>query len=183
MKDNKHYQEVRDVFLAGCYTAQRYSDYSKLNKSNIKDIDGTKYVELIQKKTGEKCIIPIRPELDIILKRYDYSLPKTFEQKVNIAIKKIGAKAEITELIQVEKNRGGLTKKTTVEKCKLISTHCARRSGITLMYLAEIPIIDIMKISGHRTPKEFLKYIRIGKEETAVKLANHPYFQTKLKVV
>jgi len=183
LKDNKHYQEVRDVFLAGCYTAQRYSDYSKLNKSNIKDIDGTKYVELIQKKTGEKCIIPIRPELDIILKRYDYSLPKTFEQKVNIAIKKIGAKAEITELIQVEKNRGGLTKKTTVEKCKLISTHCARRSGITLMYLAEIPIIDIMKISGHRTPKEFLKYIRIGKEETAVKLANHPYFQTKLKVV
>jgi hypothetical protein len=24
---------------------------------------------------------------------------------------------------------------------------------------------------------EFLKYIRIGKEETAVKLASHPYFK------
>lgn len=182
LTDNKHFREVRDVFLAGCYTAQRYSDYSKLNKSNIKEIEGSRYVELIQKKTGEKCIIPIRPELDIILKRYDYSLPKTFEQKVNLAIKKIGAKAEITELIHVEKNKGGLIKKTNLKKCELISTHCARRTGVTLMYLAGIPIIDIMKISGHRTPKEFLKYIRIGKEETAVKLANHPYFQAKLKV-
>jgi len=183
LNDNKHYKEVRDIFLAGCYTAQRYSDYSKLNKSNIKDIDGTNYVELIQKKTGEKCIIPIRPELDVILQRYDYNLPKSIEQKVNKAIKKIGAKAEITEMVHVEKNKGGMIKKTNVKKCELISTHCARRTGITLMYLAEIPIIDIMKISGHRTPKEFLKYVRISKEETAVKLSSHPFFQAKLKVV
>ena len=183
LSDNKHYQEVRDVFLAGCYTAQRYSDYSKLNKSNIKEISGTKYIELIQKKTGEKCIIPIRPELEVILQRYDYNLPKSFEQKVNKAIKKIGAKAGITELIHTEKNKGGMIKKLNVKKCDLISTHCARRTGVTLMYLAGIPIVDIMKISGHRTPKEFLKYVRISKEETAVKLANHPYFKTKLKVV
>jgi hypothetical protein len=183
LSDNKHFQVVRDVFLVGCYTAQRYSDYSKLNKSNIKEIESTKYIELIQKKTGEKCIIPMRPELDTILQRYDYTLPKTFEQKVNVAIKKIGAKAEITELIHVEKNKGGMIKKTNLKKCDLISTHCARRTGVTLMYLAGIPIIDIMKVSGHRTPKEFLKYVRISKEETAIKLANHPYFQTKLKVV
>ncbi|HEX2920927.1 MAG TPA: site-specific integrase [Bacteroidales bacterium] len=176
LSENKHYQEVRDVFLAGCYTAQRYSDYSKLNKSNLKVIGGNKYVELIQKKTGEKCIIPVRPELDVILQRYDYDLPKSFEQKVNKAIKKIGEMAEITELIHTEKNKGGLIKKTNLKKCDLISTHCARRTGVTLMYLAGIPVVDIMKISGHRTPKEFMKYIRISKEETAVKLATHPYF-------
>lgn len=177
LSDNKHLSEVRDVFLAGCYTAQRYSDYAKINKSNIKVKDGNKTIELIQKKTGEKCIIPVRPELEVILKRYDYTLPKTFEQKVNDGIKKIGARAKITELIHVEKNRGGMTVKTEVKKCDLIKTHTARRSGCTLMYLAGIPIIDIMKISGHRTPVEFLKYIKIGKEETAVKLASHPYFK------
>lgn len=176
LSDNKTHQIVRDVFLAGCYVAQRYSDYSKLSKSNIKVINGRKFIELIQKKTGEKCIIPIRPELDIILQRYDYTLPKTFEQKVNEGIKKIGLKAKITELIHVEKNKGGMKVKTNVKKCDLITTHCARRTGCSLMYLSGIPIIDIMKISGHRTPNEFLKYIRISKEETALSLASHEYF-------
>ncbi|MFA5300875.1 MAG: site-specific integrase [Lutibacter sp.] len=176
LSDNKPYQIVRDVFLAGCYTAQRYSDYSKINKSNIKTINGKKFIELIQQKTGEKCIIPIRPELDTILKRYDYTLPKTFEQKVNEGIKKIGEQAKITELIHVEKNKGGLKIKKNIKKCNLIKTHTARRTGCSLMYLAGIPTIDIMKISGHKTPNEFLKYIRISKEETALTLASHPYF-------
>jgi hypothetical protein len=176
LSDNKIHQIVRDVFLAGCYTAQRYSDYSKIGKSNIKEIDGKRVIELVQKKTGEKCFIPIRPELEVILKRYDYTLPKTFEQKVNEEIKKIGARAKITEIVHVEKNKGGMLVKTNVKKCQLIMTHTARRTGCSLMYLAGIPVIDIMKISGHRTPKEFLKYIKIGKEETAVTLASHPYF-------
>jgi hypothetical protein len=176
LSDNKPYQIIRDVFLTGCYTAQRYSDYSKINKSNIKSIGGTKVIELIQQKTGEKCIIPIKTELDTILKRYDYTLPKTFEQKVNEGIKKIGEQAKITELIHVEKNKGGLKVKKDIKKCNLIKTHTARRTGCSLMYLAGIPTIDIMKISGHKTPNEFLKYIRISKEETAVTLASHPYF-------
>ena len=176
LSDNKHLQEVRDVFLAGCYTAQRYSDYSKINKSNIKVMGGKKVIEIVQQKTGEKCLIPIRPELEAILKRYDYTLPKTFEQKVNENIKKIGLKAKITEVVNVEKNQGGLNIKTKVKKCDLIKTHTARRTGCSLMYLAGIPTIDIMKISGHKTPNEFLKYIRISKEETAVTLASHPYF-------
>lgn len=176
LSDNKVQQIVRDVFLCGVYTAQRYSDYSKINKSNIKMVGNKKVIELVQQKTGEKCIIPIRPELETILKRYDYNLPKTFEQKVNENIKKIGLKAKITEIINIEKNQGGLKVKTKVKKYELIKTHSARRSGCTNMYLAGIPTIDIMKISGHKTETEFLKYIKVSKEETAIALSNHPYF-------
>ena len=176
LSDNKPHEIVRDVFLTGCYTAQRYSDYSRIDKSNIKEIRGKKVIEIIQKKTGRKCYIPIRSELDVILKRYDYTLPKTFEQKVNEGIKKIARKAKITELIQVEANKGGMTVKNSIPKCELIKTHTARRTGCTLMYLAGIPAIDIMKISAHRTEKEFLKYIRVTGEQTAVNLASHEYF-------
>ena len=38
------------------------------------------------------------------------------------------------------------------------------------------PTIDIMKVSGHKTEREFLKYINVTKEETARTLSNHPYF-------
>ncbi|MBS1686979.1 MAG: hypothetical protein JSS76_19735 [Bacteroidetes bacterium] len=44
------------------------------------------------------------------------------------------------------------------------------------MYLAGIPTIDIMKITGHKKESNFMKYICITNEETANKLANHPYF-------
>jgi hypothetical protein len=52
------------------------------------------------------------------------------------------------------------------------------------MYLASVPSLDIMKISGHKTEREFLNYIKVGKEETAQNLAKHPYFNgSLLKIV
>jgi len=176
LSGEKHLEVARDVFLCGCYTAQRYSDYSRITKDNIKTYEGKRVVELEQAKTGEKCIIPIRPELEAILQKYDYTLPKTYEQKVNKYIKIVGEKAGIKEVVRFEQRRGALTVKKGVHKYELIKTHTARRTGCSLMYLAKIPVIDIMKLSGHKTEREFLKYIKIGKLETAVYLSQHPYF-------
>jgi hypothetical protein len=50
------------------------------------------------------------------------------------------------------------------------------------MYLAGISPIDIMKISGHKSEKEFKKNINVTREQTAISLASHPYFKG-LKVV
>ena len=47
------------------------------------------------------------------------------------------------------------------------------------MYLARIPTIAIMKITGHKTEREFMKYIKITEEQTALELMNHPYFSGK----
>ena len=184
LSETKHIEIARDVFLCGCYTAQRYSDYSRINKDMIKTYSGKKVIELNQQKTGEKCIIPIMPELEEILKKYDYTLPKTYEQKLNEYIKVAGKLAGITEEIHFEHNKGGMTVKVKMQKFELIKTHSARRSGCTLMYLAGIPTIDIMKISGHKTEREFLKYIKVSKQETAINLASHPYYnQNRLNVV
>ena len=114
--------------------------------------------------------------MDQILQKYNYQVPKTFEQKVNFHIKKVGDKAKITEKIEVEKIKGGLKVKSLVPKNELIKTHTARRTDCTLMYLTGIPAIDIMKISGHKTEREFLNYIKVTKEQTAQNLAKHPYF-------
>jgi integrase len=172
-----HLDQARDVFLIGCYTAQRFSDFSKIRPAHIKTMaSGLKVIDLIQQKTGERVVIPIRPELDEILKKYNYQVPKTFEQKINERIKVIGELAGITETVIIEENKGGYKVKNDVKKNELIKTHTARRTGCTLMYLAGVPTLDIMKISGHKTEREFLNYIKVGKEETAQNLAKHPYF-------
>lgn len=185
LTETPHFEKVRDVFLTGCYISQRYSDYSRLNETNIKTLeDGTRIIELFQQKTGQKVNIPIKPELNRILAKYGYNLPKTYEQKVNAGIKKICEKAEINDPVLVEIIKGGMIVKTTVPKHKLIKSHSARRTGATLMYLAGVPTIAAMKITGHKTEREYLRYIKVSIEENAQTLSLHPYFSgTMLKLV
>ncbi len=184
LSENKPLDIARDIFLIGCYTAQRFSDYSRINSQHLKEVKGGKFIELIQEKTGERVTIPVRPELENILKKYNYNPPRTFDQKLNERIKTVCAKAEINEQIEVEEIKGGLKVTQRKPKHELIKTHTARRTGATLMFLAGIPSISIMKVTGHRTEREFLKYIRITKEENAMLLMNHPYFMgTPLKLV
>ena len=184
LSDNKTLDVARDIFLIGCYTAQRFSDYSRINSQHIKEVKGGKVIELIQKKTGERVKIPVRPELETILKKYDYNPPHTHEQKANERIKLVCEKADIKELIEIEEIKGGLKVTQSHPKHELIKTHTARRTGATLMFLAGIAPISIMKITGHKTEREFLKYIRVTKEENATLLMNHPYFKgTPLKLV
>ena len=178
-----HWELARDVFLVGVYTAQRYSDYSRIRKENIRTLQsGTRIIDIIQSKTGERVMIPIRPELEVILKKYDYTLPKTYGQKVNKYIKDVAERAGINEMIPVERIKGGLKVRKDIAKHDLIKTHTCRRSGATNMYLAGISTIDIMKLTGHKTESEFLNYIKVGKEETADSLSKHPYFNNHLKI-
>ncbi len=172
-----HLELARDVFLIGCFTALRYSDYSRIKPNHISDKRSYKTLEMVIQKTGGTVFIPIKPELEKILKKYDYSIPKTWEQKVNKYIKEVGRIAGIDKLVELEKVKGGQKYVVKVPKYELIKTHTARRSAATNMYLAGIPSIDIMKITGHSTEKNFLKYIRVSKEQTADRLALHPYFQ------
>lgn len=177
-----HLEVARDVFLIGCYTAQRVSDYSKIAKHNITKRPGFEVIELIQDKTGVRVIIPIKPELRTLLKKYNYTSPYILEQKLNKYIKEVGKLAKINDTVPVTKYKEGKKLTLNVPKYSLIQSHTARRTGATLMYLAGILLPDIMKITGHKTIKQLMQYIRITEEETATKLALHPYFRSLKKV-
>ena len=79
----------------------------------------------------------------------------------------IAKKAGLTELVEIETTRGGTPKKEMVEKYKLVHTHTARRTGATLMYLAGIDIYDIMKVTGHSSPKMLKKYIKADSSKSS----------------
>jgi len=183
LSDDEEMELIRDVFLVGCYTAQRFSDYSRIKEKDITQTSrGTKVIKLVQQKTGEEITIPIKKELDTILKKYDYTLPKTFEQVVNKNIKKIVGKAKITYTVTYQKVVGGKRYDKTTPKNELITTHTARRSGATNMYNAGIPTLDIMKITGHKSERDFLNYIKVTKEQTADNLSKHSWFTSLKKV-
>ncbi len=57
----KKLDQVRDLFIFGCYVELRFSDYSTIKKENIVNIDGDLFIKVITEKTEELVIIPCNP--------------------------------------------------------------------------------------------------------------------------
>ena len=145
----------RDLFVIGALTGLRYSDFSTLKKEDIVHENDGDYIVKRQVKTSRIVKIPIASKVKAILDKYDGSPPPTVAPQVmNRNIKRICEVAGI-------------------DNADLVTTHTARRSFATNAYRDEenIPIIDIMMITGHKTEVEFLKYIVISPEEHAMRLA------------
>ena len=128
-------------------------------------------------KTSERVAIPLHKTVKSIMQKYDYKLPIPFTNQImNNYIKEVTSLANIKELTETTITRAGIVEKSVLPKNKLISTHTARRSFATNIYLAGVPTISIMKITGHKTERSFMAYIRISQEENADKLLTHPFF-------
>ena len=83
------WERTRDLFIVGCYTGLRFSDWHKISKDNIEEEDGEELLEILTQKTKQLVMIPILPELQTILKKYDYVLPRVCPQEFNRTIKKV----------------------------------------------------------------------------------------------
>lgn len=173
---NKKLARVRDLFIIGCYTGLRFSDLSQITPDKITN-NGTR-LKIKTIKTGETVVIPLHPAIRAILKKYDNKLPRVISnQKFNDYLKDLGELAELKEKISIAQTKRGFQVDTTFNKWQLITVHTARRSFATNMFLAGVPSISIMKITGHRTEKAFMKYIKITQDQNADLIAKHPYFK------
>ena len=185
--------KVRDVFLVGCYTCQRFSDYARLEQENFTTTaKGTKVVRIVQEKTGNDVVIPIlNDNLLHIAAKYGYDIPKINDVILNRYIKQILkelsstvpslARKERTLLTmkEREKEKQGLVsferdnKENVIKpRYELVSSHTARRSGITNLYLSgNFDTYQMMSISGHRDEKTFYEYIKLSSDEVADSIA------------
>lgn len=163
-----HLDRVRDWFLLLAWTGCRFSDLEKISKSDIKD----DFITFRQQKTNTKVTIPLHPVVLEILKKYKYQMPEQItNQRFNEYIKDAAELAKIDSNEQITITRGGILKTETMPKHKLISSHTGRRSFCTNMYKRELPTLMIMSVSGHKTEKSFLKYIKVSQEEHAAMMA------------
>ena len=57
---------ARDLFLVGCWTGLRFSDFNDIRPKNIKG----DFIEIKTQKTGETVVIPIHSALKNIMEKY-----------------------------------------------------------------------------------------------------------------
>lgn len=191
-------EKVRDIFLIGCYTAQRFSDYSRIDEHCIDTTPkGTRVIRMEQVKTKAKVVIPILdPKLETLLKKYSYNLPKLCDVVFNRYIKEICHRLSKTTPSLAIMERTKLNKKEIMReqearkegkelfhydeqgvpikpRWELVSSHTARRTAITNMFLTgNYTTGQMMYVSGHKKEKTFNNYIKLSLDEFADNVAS-----------
>ena len=164
LSENKRLERVRDVFILGCLTGMRYSDYKRIKRENIvNDV-----IRMREVKDKSKTLeIPLSSWAKEILEKYNYTLPVISEQKFMEYIKETARLVGFTEQVIVSSRIGNTINEESKRRCDLISTHTARRKFINIMKNKGVPDKVIMKITGHRSLFSFHRYYRPNEEDVS----------------
>ncbi len=178
LHSNTRLSRVRDLFLIGAYTGLRFSDFSNISSTNIREVDQEEIITVTTQKTQDRLEIPLHPVVKVILSKNGGVTPKQISiQKLNTYMKELCKMMSLDEVVTIREYPGGKMKVSQIPKWELVSSHTARRSFATNAYKAGIDAISIMKITGHKQYSTFMKYIRVDKEENAVRMAKHAFFK------
>ncbi len=159
--------KTRDLFCFCAYTSLRYSDATKLKRSDIVD----NKINVTTKKTFDKLSIDLNKRSRAILDKYadtafpfDLALPTISNQKMNDYIKDLGELCGFNDPITKTFYRGGRRVEETFCKWQLLSTHAGRRSFICLALSIGIPPQIVMKWTGHSDYQAMKPYIEIAEQ-------------------
>lgn len=159
----KFIKETRDVFIVGCLTGQRHSDYSRINSDMIVTLNDKQFIKLRQKKTKKEVYIPLDNRVKEILDKYNGELPYicicTFRNHLHLLGEFLGW-TEVAKFATYDNT-------DNLRICDMLTTHTARRSFATNAYAAGISIASIIAVTGHASERSFRTYMRLDVQEKA----------------
>lgn len=162
-----HLQKYRDLLVFGCLTGLRFSDFSVIRCEDVRD--GMLYKK--QGKTKHWVVIPLRDEANyIFINNFKRNIPTISNPNFNYYIKEVGRVAGIMHHVKHSYFKGSKSSIETKHKYEWITSHTCRRSFCTNEFLAGTPVELIMKISGHKSLKDFYKYIKIAPEQAGQRI-------------
>lgn len=155
---------AKDWLIIACYTGQRISDFMRMDKSMMQQIQNFDFIVLKQVKTEKTVQIPVHKEVKTILNKRKGNFPPLYTNQAdsnsamfNKYVKQLCKLAGINEHLTGHKRN---TDRTTFEKWELVSSHIGRRSFATNFYgNPKYPTPLLMNITAHSTEKQFLEYI------------------------
>ena len=168
---------VKNKFLIGALCCMRISDFNRISEYNIQG----KCIKIMPQKGStlrkpEPVEIPMHWIVaEILNSGFDLNY-KISDQKINKHIKEICRLAGIKDQIVYYRTEGQELKQYTCEKWEAVTSHTARRSGATNMYLSGMPIELIMFCGGWTKREQCEKYIKATVNDTIDKLENSNYF-------
>lgn len=154
---------VRDMFVLSVQLYQRHSDMVRIGPSCFE----RNIFRITQQKTGNLAVVNIdkysvEPKTAYrILEKYNYEAPYkatigNYNYYLHILMRDIG----LCDIVRIEERVGGNLIVEEVPKWKLVSSHTARRTAITINVLRGHNIHALKKCSGHCDLRHLDAYIR-----------------------
>ena len=165
------YQEFKDLFVIGCLTGQRHSDYKRIGTDMIKASDGFKFIDITQQKTGKRVLIPLDSRVEEILNRHGGHIREHGIIALTKGLKEIGLLMGWTAKAGIKKYVGAEKRLSDKRFCDLLSTHTARRTWATNAYKNHVPLSSIMAVTGHASEAMLRKYLKLNEEEKGLSAA------------
>ncbi len=162
-------QAERDRFVISYYFLLRFGDSLRFQKKDFYADGDIVYLRIRAEKTSREQSVPVSKVAMSILEKYNYELPTIANQDSNFNIKLIGREAKIEDIVSVN----GESK----PKYKFITTHTARRSMATHLYLDGVDDLTIMSLGGWAKRETMYKYIRVTAFEKAKKASSLEVFK------
>lgn len=149
------------IFTACYKTGARFSDAVRLTEDNI---TGNR-VSYIALKTGKQAVVPLSARVSEVMSRNNGRVPKLSQQKYNETLKEIGKNVGLTQEVEIVKSVGSEKRVLRMPKYKCLSSHTARRSILTNLYLSGVSAKDCMVLSQHTTLQVFETYLKMTHEQ------------------
>ena len=125
-----HLANARDLFIFMAYTGLSFCDMKEFDYETMtEEHSDYTYIDGSRLKTGSKFFTPILPPALDVLKKYNYKLHVTSNQKIN-------------DYCDIVRERLGISKKVTC--------HIGRHTFATLMLSYGIPMEQVQRMLGHK---------------------------------
>lgn len=155
--------KIRDMFVLGCNLGQRHSDLVRVEPSCFE----RNIFRITQQKTGNLAVVnidkySIEPKTTYrILEKYNYTAPyKGAIGNYNYALHDLMRDIGLTDIVRVEDRVAGQLTVQNLPKWKMVASHTARRSFVTINVLRGHNIHAIKRCTGHTDARCFERYIR-----------------------
>jgi site-specific recombinase XerD len=123
---------VRDLFIFMCYSGLAFSDMMDFSPEKIEKEGDYTYLYGKRKKTGNEYIVLVLPQIQALLDKYNYNMPKYSNQQFNHRLKEVVKAAGID---------------------KPVSSHWGRHTAAMMFLNNGIRIETVAKILGHSSTK------------------------------
>lgn len=127
----------------------RFSDFVRLGKEHIVEIDGNRWIELRTHKTGERVVIPI-----YLL--FGGKAGDIIDEHGVKKLTRIGCNAETNKILHLLTTEAGIS--------KLVTMHSARHTFATLLLHDGVPVTTVQKLLGHTSVKTTQIYAEVTTE-------------------
>lgn len=154
---------VRDFYCFGCFTGLRYSDIRQLRPSNI--FKDSLKINVVKTRKIDQTIPLNKYSKEILAKYIDTiyePLPHISNQKLNEHIKTCCKRAKIDTPTTITRYIGQKRLDMTYPKHKLITSHTARKTFITMSLMLGMKEAVIKEISNHTDSRSFKRYVDVS---------------------